>query len=48
MNAELELKEENARRRRRRSLAIAWALFAFMALFFIVTMVRLTENVASN
>ena len=43
MTARLEVKEENERRRRRRSLAIAWSLVAIMALFFVVTLVRLGD-----
>jgi len=41
-----DVKEENVRRRRRRSLAIAWSLVAFMVLFFVVTIVRLGGNVS--
>jgi len=40
-----DIKEENEKRRRRRSLAIAWSLAGFMALFFLVTLVRLGGNV---
>ncbi len=38
--------DEQKRRQRMRSLAIAWALAAMAALFFVVTMVRLGANVA--
>ncbi len=40
--------EEQIRRRRGRNLAIAWALAAFIALFFIVTIVKLGGNVANR
>lgn len=39
---------ERVRRQRGRSVAIAWALIALAALFFIVTMVRLGGNVANR
>ena len=38
--------DEQKRRKRMRSLAIAWALAAMAVLFFVVTMVRLGANVA--
>jgi predicted nucleic acid-binding Zn ribbon protein len=38
--------DEQKRRQRMRSLAIAWALAAMAILFFVVTMVRLGANVA--
>ncbi|MGA7373290.1 MAG: hypothetical protein WBQ20_10275 [Methyloceanibacter sp.] len=38
--------DEQKRRQRMRSLAIAWALAAMAVLFFVVTMVRLGANVA--
>jgi predicted nucleic acid-binding Zn ribbon protein len=38
--------DEQKRRQRMRSLAIAWALVAMAILFFVVTMVRLGANVA--
>ena len=38
--------DEQKRRQRMRSLAIAWALAALAILFFVVTMVRLGANVA--
>ena len=37
-----------ARARRRRSVAIALALVAFAAIIFLVTAVRLTQNVAAS
>jgi hypothetical protein len=40
--------EENRRRQRMRSIAIAWALFAFAVLVFLVTIVRLGANVANR
>jgi hypothetical protein len=36
------------RRRRRRSLAIAWVLGGLVALFFVMTLVRLGANVANR
>jgi len=39
---------ERERRRRMRSLAIAWTLAALVVLFFIVTIVRLGGNVAER
>jgi hypothetical protein len=36
---------ERKRRQRMRSVAIAWALFALVVLFFVVTIVRLGPNV---
>ena len=38
--------DEQKRRQRMRSLAIAWALAGMAILFFVVTMVRLGANVA--
>ncbi|MGB6440733.1 MAG: CoxF protein [Methyloceanibacter sp.] len=38
--------DEQKRRQRMRSLAIAWALAAMAVLFFVVTMVRLGAHVA--
>ena len=38
--------DEQKRRQRMRSLAIAWALAAMAILFFVVTIVRLGANVA--
>ncbi len=40
--------EEARRRQRLRSLAIAWALFALVVMFFLVTIVRLGANVANR
>ena len=40
--------EEQIKRRRQRNLAIAWALVGFIALFFIVTIVKLGGNVANR
>jgi len=42
------LSEEAKRRQRLRSVAIAWALFALVVLFFLVTLVRLGANVANR
>jgi hypothetical protein len=43
-----EQAEADRRRRRLRSLAIAWALFAMAVIFFLVTIVRLGGNVANR
>lgn len=40
--------EEQVKRRRQRNLAIAWALIGMVALFFIVTIVKLGANIASR
>ena len=40
--------EEQIKRWRQRNLAIAWALAGFIALFFIVTIVKLGGNVANR
>lgn len=40
--------EEWKARRRRRSIAIAWALVALVVLFFLVTIVRLGGTVANR
>lgn len=45
MSSGRDIKEENEKRRRRRSLAIAWSLVGFMVIFFLVTMVHLGGNV---
>ena len=45
MSGGRDIKEENEKRRRRRSLAIAWSLVGFMVLFFLVTVVHLGGNV---
>jgi len=42
----MQLSEEQLRSRRSRSKAIAWALIGFMVLVFIVTIVKLSGNVA--
>jgi hypothetical protein len=47
-NAPVVLSEDAKRRQRLRSIAIAWALFALVALFFAVTIVRLGGNVANR
>lgn len=39
---------EAERRKRARSLAIAWALGGLVVLFFVMTLVRLGANVASR
>ena len=44
----MQLTEEQQKRRRSRSIAIAWALAAMAALFFVVTIVRLGANVANR
>jgi hypothetical protein len=43
-----DAEQERKRRRRMRSLAIAWILAALVILFFIVTIVRLGGNVADR
>ena len=43
-----ELTEEQKRRQRMRSIAIAWALVGLAVLFFVVTLVRLGGNVANR
>ena len=40
--------EEQMKRRRQRNLAIAWTLAAMIALFFVVTIVKLGGNVANR
>ncbi|MGA7323248.1 MAG: hypothetical protein WBX25_01900 [Rhodomicrobium sp.] len=47
-DAAAEDAEQAKRRKRLRSLAIAWALFALVLLFFFVTIVRLGGNVANR
>lgn len=42
----MQLSEEQLRSRRSRSKAIAWALVGFMVLVFVVTIVKLSGNVA--
>ena len=44
----IQLTDEQKKRRRSRSIAIAWALVAMMALFFVVTIVRLGSNLANR
>lgn len=44
----MTLSKEEEKRRRNRSLAIAWALAAMAVLFFVVTIVRLGANVANR
>jgi hypothetical protein len=43
-----DAEKERQRRQRMRSVAIAWILAALVALFFIVTIVRLGGNVANR
>ncbi len=40
--------KESEKRRRMRSIAIAWALVGLAALFFVVTLVRLGANVGNR
>jgi hypothetical protein len=42
------LSEADKRRRKTRSLALAWGLFALAVLFFLVTLVRLGSNVGNR
>ena len=42
----MQLSEKQIRSRRSRSIAMAWALFGFMALVFVITVVKLSGNVA--
>jgi hypothetical protein len=44
----MQLSEEQIKRRRMRSIAIAWILAILVAVFFIVTIVRLGGNVADR
>jgi hypothetical protein len=44
----MQLSDEQIRRRRTRSVAIAWILAVLVAIFFVVTMVRLGGNVANR
>lgn len=44
----MTLSKEDEKRRRNRSIAIAWALAGMAALFFVVTIVRLGANVANR
>ncbi len=43
-----QLSEEQLKRRRTRSIAIAWILVALVAIFFAVTIVRLGGNVMNR
>lgn len=44
----MQLSEEQIRRRRMRSIAIAWILAVLVGVFFVVTIVRLGGNVANR
>jgi hypothetical protein len=44
----IRLTEAELRRRRARSVAIAIALFAFVALFYVVTIAKIGGNIASG
>ena len=44
----VRLTEAQLRRRRARSIAIALALFAFVALFYVVTIAKIGGNIASG
>lgn len=44
----VQLSEEQLKRRRTRSIAIAWILVALVTIFFAVTMVRLGGNVMNR
>jgi len=46
MGIAMRLSEEQIRSRKSRSKAIAWALFGFMVIVFIVTVVKLSGNMA--
>jgi len=48
MGTVMALSKEEEKRRRSRSIAIAWALGAMAVLFFVVTIVRLGANVANR
>jgi hypothetical protein len=48
MGSVMVLTEGEKRRRRARSVAIAWVLGAMAILFFVVTIVRLGANVANR
>jgi hypothetical protein len=47
-NEDNDTGDDEASRRRRRSLAIAWVLGGLVALFFVMTLVRLGANVANR
>lgn len=44
----MKLDDEQKRKQRMRSLAIAWTLAGLAVLFFLVTLVRLGGNVANR
>jgi hypothetical protein len=44
----MQLTEEQKKKQRMRSIAIAWALGGLAVLFFVVTLVRLGANVANR
>lgn len=44
----VQLSEEQLKRRRKRSIAIAWILLALVGIFFAVTIVRLGGNVMNR
>lgn len=44
----MKLTNEQKRKQRLRSIAIGWTLVGVAVLFFIVTLVRLGENVANR
>jgi hypothetical protein len=44
----MQLSDEQISRRRKRSVAIAWILAVLVAVFFVVTIVRLGGNVANR
>lgn len=44
----MQLSDEQIKRRRTRSVAIAWILAVLVRIFFVVTMVRLGGNVANR
>jgi hypothetical protein len=44
----MQLSDEQIKRRRTRSVAIAWILAVLVGIFFVVTMVRLGGNVANR
>lgn len=44
----MQLSDEQIRRRRNRSTAIAWILGILVVVFFVVTIVRLGGNVADR
>jgi hypothetical protein len=44
----MQFSDEQIRRRRKRSVAIAWILAVLVAVFFVVTLIRLGGNVANR